>query len=143
MNSETWIELPSSVTALIAADLETTAAARVQTKISEKRFRLEDVEYISRLRFTLGGSSAGPEEQPVEVSISPERLEKLRRLCQLWEVDLKPPSTITSHRRFIGPVIVALKRAAYPVLRFFMRETLRKQRDFNAAVVAYLTELSQ
>lgn len=69
-------------------------------------------------------------------------LEALRRLCQIWDVDLKQPA-ITSHRKFIGPIIVAAKRIVFPILRTFMRDTLRQQRDFNAQAIALLMQLCQ
>jgi len=69
-------------------------------------------------------------------------LERLRRLCQLWDVDLRPAREITSHRRFIGPVIVAAKRLLFPIVRFFMQDTLRQQREFNATAIALLADLA-
>lgn len=69
-------------------------------------------------------------------------LERLRRLCQLWDVDLRPARAITSHRRVIGPVIVAAKRLLFPIVRFFMHDTLRQQREFNATAIALLADLA-
>ena len=68
-------------------------------------------------------------------------LDKLRRLCQLWDVDLRC-SGITSHRPVLGPFIVAMKKLFYPFLRVFLKDALQQQRDFNAAAVSLLADLA-
>ena len=75
------------------------------------------------------------------LKLSKKRLEKLRRLCQLWEVNLKP-AEITSHRKVIGPLIVAVKKLVYPILKVLLKETIKQQRDFNAAAVALIADLA-
>jgi hypothetical protein len=71
---------------------------------------------------------------------SPERLERLRRLCQIYSVHLRPEE-ITSHRKVIGPFIVAAKKAFFRLLEGLLGRSIKHQRDFNSEVVALLTDL--
>ena len=92
----------------------------------------EEIHYIEQVDFS-------PLKK--KCSISPAKLEKLRELCALWDVDLKP-AKITSHRKFIGPLIVGVKKALFPIVRVFLKDFLRQQRSFNGAVVAALSDVS-
>jgi len=113
--------------------LEKRVADAVAARVAAGDYAAKDTRSVGELH-RLGGEG--------RAALSPEALHHVRRLCQLWEVDLKPASKISSHRPIIGPVIVAAKRLAFPVVRFFMRETLKKQRDFNAAVLEAFAHLS-
>lgn len=124
-----WIEVCGSD----RAELGTEVRQRVASKISQGRFRSEDVDYIARIDRRLVEGT---------LNIDAVRLEKLRRLCQLWEVELKI-GEITSHRKLVGPLIVACKKLLLPMLRMLFKDTLRQQRDFNAAAISLLTELCQ
>ena len=125
----TWLKVCGAEREDIAHELEGAVAA----KISAGKFRAADVEYIARI-------DRGLVDGALEVSDS--RLEMLRRLCRLWEVDLKA-GEISSHRKILGPFIVAFKRLLLPMVRALFKDTLRQQRDFNAAAIAMLTELSR
>jgi len=116
-----------------AAGLAQALERRVADKIAAGKYKREDVHYVRDVTF-----------MPVQeaLQLSTDRLEKLRRLCQLWEVDLKPPREISSHRPLIGPIIVGAKKLFFPILRVFLKETLRKQRDFNAAAIALLADVA-
>lgn len=114
--------------------LESTLKNRVNERISKGEFKPEDLEYIKKLSLN-----------PIKgtLSVDDETLEKLRRMCQLWEVDLKPVH-ITSHRKFVGPIIVAAKKVLFSILRVLFKGTFEKQRDFNAAVIsAFATAVNQ
>ena len=77
---------------------------------------------------------------PKNFDVDPIKLEKLRRLCQLWEVDIRV-GEITSHRKFIGPIIVQVKKILFPIIRFILKDLIREQRDFNAASIQLFAEL--
>jgi hypothetical protein len=126
---EGWIRVTGSAD----RQLEEILARRVDTRIAAGDYTSADINGVGELH-RLGGH--GP------LALSPETLNHLRRLCQLWEVDLKPSPKITSHRKIIGPFIVFVKKLAFPVVRFFMRETLKQQRDFNGAVLEAVARLS-
>ena len=107
-------------------------SAIVDGKVAAGEYLQKDLNYLSNLkRPVLDGVLA----------VSDERLEKLRRLCQLWAVDLTP-AKISSHRKFIGAIIVAAKRAIYPFLKVLLKDSFAQQRDFNAAAIALLTDLA-
>jgi hypothetical protein len=129
MNQESWLNIRGKDAPDIAEALEQS----VNAKVAAGKFRREDIEYIARIDRQLVKGT---------LDVSDSRLEKLRRLCQLWEVDLKA-GEITSHRRIIGPFIVAFKKLLLPMVRVLFKDTLRQQRDFNAATISLLTELSQ
>lgn len=127
---EGWLEVLGAT----APELEGRVASRVEAHLAAGRYTAENIRYVSSLERPA---------TPGALAVSAEALERLRRLCQVWEVDFKPARTITSHRPVIGPLIVAAKRLAFPVMRFFMRETLRQQREFNVAVIEAVTELAR
>jgi len=78
---------------------------------------------------------------PAGSEVSAEGIERLRRLCQLWDVTLRP-SSITSHRTLIGPIIIAMKKILFRALHFLLKDTLHQQRSFNAEVIRALAEMS-
>jgi len=114
------------------ADLAGRLTELVQKKIAGGEFSVDEMRRVQQLDMS-------PVREDLNVPV--ETLEKLRRLCQLWDVDLRA-RRISSHRRILGPVIVALKKLAYPVLRVFLRDFIRQQRDFNAACISLLAELA-
>lgn len=125
------LHMPASLEG-IAPDLEKEVAKGVQSLVEQGEFSPENIHFVKN--FILPASSGS-------LLTSDELLERLRRAAQIWDVSLKPKE-ITSHRKFLGPIIVSLKRLIYPVLSFFLADTLRQQRDFNAAVLRCLVELS-
>ena len=72
---------------------------------------------------------------------SAERTELLRAMCASSTVELKPQIK-TSHRRFVGPVIGALKSAISPFVQAMIGPTFRRQQDFNVATIKLLANLS-
>jgi hypothetical protein len=104
---------------------------RCDSRLQEGVVRAQDVDNIRNRALDL---------IPKDLSVDAVALEKLRRLCQLWEVDLHV-GDISSHRKWIGPVIVQMKKLLFPVIRFFMKDFIREQRDFNAATIQLLAEL--
>jgi hypothetical protein len=127
-NSVDWI-LQGKV---VQGQLISCIRERVAEHIRDGHYSADEVGYIAAI-----------DEMPVKgtVDISSERLEKLRRLCQVWEVDLRY-NNITSHRFLIGPIIVAIKKIFYPVIRAIFKDYIRQQKEFNAATIALLADLS-
>jgi hypothetical protein len=60
--------------------------------------------------------------------------ENLRALAKNWEPELLSP-LVSSHRRFVGPLIVFIKRLILPILAALLRPTFSQQRDWNEQVV--------
>ena len=127
MNSANWIR----VLGKSEPELEQRLQRSLDAKIHSGQVSLDEIRRVEKLTFL----------SPGRLDTSPEALDKLRRLCQLWDVDLRC-SGITSHRALIGPFIVAAKKIFYPMLRVFLKDTLQQQRDFNAAAVSLLADLA-
>ncbi len=125
---QSWLEVCGDRRTDIDASLREAA----REHLALKGYTQKDVEYVAGL------------ERPIfdgTLRLSSPELEKLRLLCRLCEVRLKP-QRISSHRPVVGKIIVAVKRALFPIVEVFMKDALRQQRDFNAAVVTLLTELT-
>jgi hypothetical protein len=106
-------------------DLVQQVREQVRTKVETGVFKQTDVDYLQAHRLPQLG----------EVLLAtPDQLERLRELARCWDVRLQPPR-ITSHRKFIGPVIVAFKKLLFRVLAVLLKEQLARQRDFNAKTV--------
>jgi hypothetical protein len=71
---------------------------------------------------------------------SPKRLELLRGLCQIYSAGIRSEK-ITSHRPVVGPLIVFVKRALFPVVSTLLGPSFRFQREFNAGVIRLLGDL--
>ena len=110
------------------SNLENVLNERVQNHIAAKHYTANDIKYISMLKLALCRG---------DLIVSDEVLEQLRRLCQLWNIKLKPQN-ITSHRKIIGPFIVAFKKVFFAVLSVLLKDVIREQRTFNANVIALL-----
>ncbi len=104
----------------------------VEQRIGQGLFTRNDAAVVAEMK---------PGVLEGELHISAQSLERLRRLCQIWDVDLREKK-FTSHRKYLGPWIVGTKRLFFPILRLFLSDTLRQQREFNAQVVTLLTEIS-
>lgn len=76
-----------------------------------------------------------------ELQVNDVVLEKLRTLCMSWDIDIKPRE-IASHRKFIGPVIVAFKKLLYPIIRALLFNTIQAQRHFNGTAISLLAEIA-
>jgi hypothetical protein len=107
-------------------------AQRVTELRAAGKFSEADERHIAQLSFSITREG---------FAATPERVDLLRRLCQLYSADVRPPAP-TSHRRFIGPFIVFGKKLLQPIVNAVFGPALRNQREFNAAVVALLTDLS-
>ena len=78
---------------------------------------------------------------PPNFVISEEHRERFRTLCAFSQTRLRPAREITSHRRFIGPVIVLVKRLSWPFIELHLRDTFRSLAEFNARSVEQLAAL--
>jgi len=106
------------------------AAERVATRLAERYARgildRDEVERVASIELRTFGGDDGASEI-------------FRRCCVAWDVDRVPP--ITSHRRFVGPLLVALKRLARRMLRFQTEAQLSRQREFNWNLLLVVREL--
>ena len=127
MGSTFSLEIPLQDTDKLSSLIEERCAAR----IAANEVYESDVANIRDRKLDL---------IPKNLYVDPMKLEKLRRLCQLWEVDIRV-GEITSHRKIIGPIIVQVKKILFPIIRFILKDLIREQRDFNAASIQLFAEL--
>lgn len=73
--------------------------------------------------------------------VTPERLELLRGLCQLYSAGIRAEE-IRSHRPWIGPIIVFIKKGIFRVISALLGPTFQYQRQFNAGVIRLLGDLA-
>lgn len=104
---------------------------QVKSKICARNYKTDEVEYIAKANFC-----------PIKghLQVSEQELCTLRRLCQAWNVEIRPIQ-ISSHRAIIGPLIVAAKKVILPILRVLLKDLVTQQRDFNAAAISMLGTL--
>jgi len=128
MSKSSWLKIKGDPIPGIESQID----GIVASKISSGAFSQRDVDYLAKL------------SRPVlneKILVTGERLEKLRAMCQSWDIDFRPVQ-ITSHRKFIGKFIVGFKRAIQPVIKALLRDTIAQQRNFNASVISAVTDLA-
>lgn len=106
--------------------------SRVNQRIANKDYSENDCKVIADMRMSVVKG---------DLKIDDYTLEKLRHMCQLWDIDLRPRE-ITSHRKIVGPIIVGIKKMLFPILKIFLKDLIRQQRDFNAATIRLVGCLS-
>lgn len=121
-----WLEVCGQVDRDFTSEI---ASANLE-RISSGEYSIQDIKNIAETKCQLVNRN---------LQLSTKDLESVRELCKLWDLQLTPIH-ITSHRRFIGPIIVAVKRMLFPLISMLMKETIKQQRSFNAAAVTVLTE---
>ncbi|MFO0417541.1 MAG: hypothetical protein ACK5Y6_09655 [Pseudomonadota bacterium] len=123
-----WI----SVAGKSESELQRTLTASVNHWSAAGAMPPNEVERIAKLSTAISQGS---------FSVSPERLELLRGLCQIYSAGIRAEK-ITSHRKVLGPVIVFVKRSLFRVVSALLGPTFQFQRDFNAGVIRLLADLS-
>lgn len=108
-----------------ALSLRVSAALDVRTQNSPEynAKEIEEVSTLSRYLF------------PKNFRIAPESIDTLRVLCSYARCELKPARAIQSHRRFVGPLIVFIKRLSWPLIRFHLKETFDSIQLFHSWAV--------
>ena len=122
-----WVSVCGSSDAELARSLE----ERIAGLRSAGKFSEADQLHIQGLSFSVTREG---------FVATPERVELLRRLCQFYSADIRPPAP-TSHRKIIGPFIVFGKKLLQPLVNAVLGPAVRNQREFNATVVSLLTDL--
>lgn len=128
--SRSWLSPPGVIPSgeSLSADL----GGVVRSLVESGKVSTGEIDYISGYKLALLDVTAG---------LSEKRLERVRALCGLWDVDLKAVR-ITSHRPVIGPLIVGAKKLLLPFLKAALGDFLSQQRAFNREAVALLAELA-
>jgi hypothetical protein len=127
-SGNTWLTICGVQEEQLAAALsERVASWRESGLLSD-----EERRSIEQLSYSLTGDG---------FATSPERMELLRQLCQVFSRDVRPQAP-TSHRKVIGPLIVLAKRILYPLVNAVLGPTFQQQREFNALSLTLLTDLA-
>lgn len=126
--SSSWIKYDGPA----GEGLESYIGERMKGHLSAGKYTIGELEGIRHFKLAL---------LPSSTKLTEERLEKIRRLSHLWEVDIKI-SNITSHRPIVGPFIVAAKKILLPFIRLALADMIRQQREFNAEALGLVMELS-
>ncbi len=122
-----WLKIVGVDCAQLAASLEARSAALVSAGVMPAN----EIERVAILSTSVAKGA---------FVVAPARLELLRGLCHLYSAGIRAEK-ITSHRRFIGPVIVFIKKSLFRVLSALLGPSFQFQRDFNAGVIRLLSDL--
>ena len=125
-NSDCWIR----VCGVPAPDVATMVSEHTRQKLSGGSFSERTRRDIEKLSLCVADGS---------LSLSDLQLEKMRRLCQLWDIDIRI-GNISSHRKITGPFIVAFKKLLFPLIRVLLKDLIEQQREFNATSIALLAD---
>jgi len=79
---------------------------------------------------------------PPDFEITTELTENFRVLTRHSKVELRPKE-ISSHRKFVGPIIVAFKSVLFKLMGVILKDTLASQEIFNRYVVKALAKESE
>jgi len=123
----TWLEVAGEV----SPALEEQLAAEVHNLSAKGVMPLDEQSRVAKLSTALTNES---------FVVSPERLELLRGLCQIYSAGIRAEK-ISSHRKLLGPVIVKVKQLIFRVISVLLGPTFSFQRDFNAGVIRLLGSL--
>lgn len=113
-----------------AAEVSNALFKRVSDCVATGDFTWDEVAYVSAVSMRAGTK---------DLLVTDAQLEKIRRACQLWDVDIRVRD-IQSHRKYVGPIIVTFKKLLYPILKAFLKDFIRQQRSFNAAILALVVD---
>lgn len=97
-------------------------ALRTRIAASEE-YTWTETKDIAELQRTLFPKSFEVESAP---------LERLRVLARLYRCEIQPPHAIKSHRKFIGPIIVAVKKMVWPLINLHMEPCLDQLQEFHS-----------
>ncbi len=107
---------------LAALNLEIDEALRNRVNGNEE-YTWSEVTDIAELQRTLF---------PKEFEVESVALERLRVLARLYRCEIQPPHAIKSHRKFIGPCIVAAKKLLWPIINLHMEPCLDQLQEFHS-----------
>ena len=107
-------------------DLEMKLDEKIKEKIAKGIYTKAEMDYIKNLPLKLLSLTSEIKDH--------KSLESIRALCK--SADIKAENfVIRSHRKFVGPVIVAFKKIIAPLVRYFIKDIAEQQRKFNTEVI--------
>ena len=104
--------------------LEQQISSTLTARLNQNQlYNLSEVDQIASYPFRLF---------PTDFELTEDETTKMRALCTLSQCQLRPATSITSHRRFIGPVIVFIKKLSWPFIKLHLKETLAGIQGFQS-----------
>lgn len=125
---DTWLKINGADSEQIQSSLSELKSKRIE----EGKYSENDCKVVAAMNMSIIKEKLNVDELV---------LERLRHMASLWDVDFRVQD-ISSHRKFIGPVIVSFKKLFFPLIRFAMKDFIRQQRDFNAATIRLVGQIS-
>lgn len=93
---------------------------------SHESFSRKEIEDVRSRKFRL---------LPPGWAITEKEEQALRALALHYRVGLRPPHAIRSHRKLVGPIIVAGKKLLFRVLDAFLRDAFQQVEDFQRIAI--------
>lgn len=121
-------------------ELSRSLTANVKERIARREFTWQQVRDIAHYP-TMPQLDFESYDKNVALTLNRAELDQLRHLCRIWDIELRP-ERIESHRKFIGPFIVLGKKLFARVMRVLLKDLIKQQREFNAAVITLIAKLN-
>lgn len=103
-------------------DLEARARATLERRLEGSTdYTADEIERVHTLK---------PNLFPQHFELSTAYADHFRALAKLSQQTLKPNGKISSHRKYIGPVIVFLKKLSWPLIRIHLKDHFQGIEDF-------------
>jgi hypothetical protein len=110
-----------------AADVERLISNRLEQRLDRNlKYTREEIEKITKLDRSLF---------PEDFQLNEEHSNDLRALASLSQCQLKPARSIRSHRPILGPLIVALKKITWKLIKVHLEEPFDGLQEFSARMV--------
>ena len=75
---------------------------------------------------------------PAKMEIGKETSDRMRALCKFSELKLEESGNYRSHRKVVGPIVVAIKRLLFPFVKFHVSSAISTVREFQICAVEQL-----
>lgn len=104
---------------------------RIQNALAQRLagnpdYTIAEIEHVGRLSKKLFPEGLDTDEKTNE---------RLRALATTSMFEIRPARTITSHRKFLGPLIVLMKKISYPFIKIHLQESFAGQQEFNSLML--------
>src|SRR5690606_32643992 len=109
----------NSATAQIEARVHYELLRRLESGLEYRRDEISEIEAIDHRLL------------PPTLDLDSETVERLRALARLSRCELAPASKTSSHRPYVGKLIVFAKRLTWPFIRTQLKGTFDALEEFN------------
>jgi len=92
-------------------------------KANARHYSEQELSYVASFEHKL---------LPEDIDLDFRSLENLRVLANFSQFELKIAREISSHRKYIGPLIVFFKKASWPFIKIHLKETFDGLSELSA-----------